>query len=289
MIGELAWCDGEVVPAGDVLVSGFDRTLLYGLGAFETMRLHGGRPFLVDRHFARLRASLATLSLPVPAIVGRLGEGLVTLARRSDVRSALCRVTVTAGPAPSTPGVEGGMRVFAGLRPAPPSTRGRRIEVGVAPFAHDARSPISGVKSTSYLVHYLLRERAEAAGRYEDLMVDGEGRVTEGTVSSVFVVSGGRLLTPPLSEGVLAGVTRGLVLELARELGIDAEERGLSLAELGDVDECFLTGAGKGLVPVDVVAGRELPAERPVGARVAWALARRIVAECGVDPEEVDF
>jgi branched-chain amino acid aminotransferase len=289
MIHPLAWCDGAVLPVEEVVVSGLDRTVLYGLGAFETVRLHGGKPFLLERHVQRLQRSLAAVALPVPPAVAGLAAGVEQLAARLDAPSALCRVTVTAGAGPDAAGLPGtGQRVMAQLRPVPPVSP-PPVVVGLAPFAHDGRSPLAGVKTTSYLQHYLQREQAESAGRLDDLMVDRDGHVTEGTVSNAFAVRGGRLITPPVSEGILAGVTRGVVLELAAALRLTVEERPLPVAELARVDEFFLTGAGKCLVAVDVLDGRTLPAARPVTLALREALIRRIAATCGVSPDTIRF
>ena len=280
-VSRWAWFDGAVVPAEEVLVSAFDRTLVYGLGAFETFRIMSGRPFRLDRHLQRLRSSLTALALPVPDGVAELPAGVVALARQAGVREALCRVTVTAGPAPgdeSLAASAGGAHVIARLRPIPEAPR--PAVAGLAEFAHDARSPLAGVKSTSYLVHYLLHERARAAGRLDDLMVDDDGGVREGTVSSLFAVLDGQLVTPPLSAGILAGVTRGTILELA-EGRVPWREGALSVDDLQRVSEVFLTGAGKGLVSLDEVAGRVLPAARPVAETLSAALRACIERECG--------
>lgn len=279
--------DGDVREAGAVGVSPLDRTVLYGLGAFETVRLYAGRPFLIERHLARLEHSLAALGLPCPPGVADVPGGVVALAARAGRPSALCRVTATAGPEGA--GVEA-MHVYALLRPAPEPPAPGSVRVGLVPFAHEGRSPLVGVKSTSYLVHYVLRERAQAAGRYEDLMVDEAGRVREGTVSNVFIVRAGRLATPALAEGLLPGVTRGVVLELAAELGIPVEARVLLEPDLLEADEAFLTGAGKGLVPIDELDGRRrYPARRPVADALRRALAARIAACCGAAPGDVRF
>ena len=280
----LAFCDGAVRPIGECTVSVLDRTVQWGLGAFETVRLHGGRPFLLERHLARLGRSLASVGLAVPPAVSRLPAGLPELARRADAPSALTRIMVTAG-APG--GAAPGPRVMAILRPVPP-VEDKAVVIGVAPFVRDARAPLSGVKSLSYLDHYLQREKAESEGRMDDLLLDTDGHVTEGTVSNAFAVRGGRLITPPVA-GILPGVTRGVILELAAELRVPVDERPLPRAELGQVDEFFLTGAGKCLVAADVVDGRQLPAERPVARALRAALVRRIARECGVPEVSVRF
>ncbi|MHC5210788.1 MAG: aminotransferase class IV [Planctomycetota bacterium] len=288
-IDSLAWCDGRVLPVAEAAVSVLDRTLLYGLGAFETVRLHGGRPFLLERHVERMRRSLDAIRLPAPASLSELTSGVPELSARLDSPSALCRITVTAGPEP-VPGADPaeGMRVIALLRPAPAVEAGG-VTVALAPFVHDPSSPIAGVKTTSYLTHYLQRDIAERAGRLDDLMVDGAGCVTEGTVSNVFGVRDGRLITPPLASGILPGVTRGVVLELAAELGIPVDERVLPADELEHLEECFLTGAGKCLVIVDVLVGRTMSVARPISSTLRDALKARIASTCGVDVSTILF
>jgi branched-chain amino acid aminotransferase len=280
----LAFCDGTVRPIGECSISVLDRTVQWGLGAFETVRLHGGRPFLLDRHLARLGRSLASVNLPVPPSVAALPAGLPELARRAQAPSTLVRIMVTAGAAA---GAEPGPRVMAILRPVPP-VEDKDVIIGVAPFVRDARAPLSGVKSLSYLDHYLQREKAESEGRVDDLLLDTDGHVTEGTVSNAFAVRGGRLVTPPVA-GILPGVTRGVVLELAAELGLGVDVRPLARSELQQVDEFFLTGAGKCLVIADVVDGRRLPAARPVSRSLRAGLLSRIARECGVPEDSVRF
>jgi len=163
-LGENAWKDGRLAPAREVTVPAFDRTLLYGLGAFETVRVHGGRAFLLERHLARLERSLAALGLAVPPAVSGLPEGVAALADADGVDEALCRITVSAGGAddavgPGTPPV-----VLARLRALPSLPAPGSVRVGLVHGAHSGASPLAGVKSTSYLEHYLLRERAEAGG-----------------------------------------------------------------------------------------------------------------------------
>ena len=286
MMQRWALLDGAVRPVDECSVSVLDRTLHWGLGAFETVRLHGGRPFLIERHLQRLGRSLAAVGLVPPPGVAQLPAGIVELARRADAPSALCRILVTAGAAPESGGPSA--RVVALLRPVPAPDR-HPVVVGVAPFTRDSRSPLAGVKSLSYLGHYLQREKAEREGRLDDLLLDTEGCVTEGTVSNAFAVRGGRLVTPPVTAGILPGVTRGVILELAVEQGLPVDERPLPLAELSEVDEFFLTGAGKCLVAADVLDGRTLPAPRPVSSALHAALVRRIARECGVSEASVRF
>ncbi len=280
------WLDGEVVPAARAAVSVFDRTLLYGLGAFETFRLHGGEPFLVDRHVERLQRSLAAVGLPAPAALAGLPSGVRELAARNDAPNTLCRVTVTAGAGPDLGAGCAPSRAVAILRAVPPPARAP-VSVGIAPFLHDRRSPLAGVKTTSYLQHYLQRDAAETAGRLDDLMIDEDGCITEGTVSNAFAVRDGRLITPPVSVAILAGVTRGVVLELARASGVPVDERPLPLGELERVDEFFLTGAGKCLVAADLVGERTLPARRPVTTSLRSALIARIASECRVAADTI--
>jgi branched-chain amino acid aminotransferase len=146
-----------------------------------------------------------------------------------------------------------------------------------------------GVKSTSYLVHYLLWELAKQQGRIDDLLEDDRGMISEATVSNVFVVRAGRLLTPPVSEGLLPGITRETVLELAAAAELPVSEEPLPRADLAHVDECFLTGAAKGVVPVDELDGRVMPTRRPVAEALQAALVARVAAECDIEVASVRF
>ncbi|GJM20704.1 MAG: branched chain amino acid aminotransferase [Planctomycetota bacterium] len=286
MSEQWALFDGQVVPAAEARVSAFDRTLLYGLGAFETVRLFEGRAFLLDRHVERLHASLGAVGLAVPPFVNDLAQQLADLAERAQQPNALCRITVTAGDAGA--GVND-MHVIAQLRAAPEPRGSRRMEVGLVDFAHDLRSPLAGVKSTNYLIHYMLREAAEAAGRLDDLMVEPEGGITEATVANVFFVFDGELVTPALEGSILPGVTRAHVLELAQRLELPVRERRVHRDELPTASEAFLTGSGKGLVDLDVLAGRTLPTERPHSLALADALARSVEQHCALPAGSVRF
>ncbi|MED5330183.1 MAG: aminotransferase class IV [Planctomycetota bacterium] len=275
---ELGWRDGEILNLEEMQLPSHDRTLLYGLGAFETFCMYGQTPFLLDRHLERLGQSLSLLGLPTPSAVEEVSSGVPDLAQALEVEEGVIRLTVTAG---ADGAGRGGMKTLMHVRDIPPAPLSP-VKVGLADYAPDSRSPISGVKSTSYLIHYLLRTIAEENGRLDDLMVDHSGHVTEGTVSNVFAVRQGQLVTPPVSEGILPGVTRGVVVEIAESLGLSVEEASLSVEDLSVVEECFLTGAIKGLVPVDVLIGRELEESRPVSRQLLEGFVQRVNKTCGV-------
>lgn len=272
---DVLWQDGGLVDARNATVSASDRTLLLGVGVFETLRLHGGIAFALDRHVARLHAALSTLGLEPPdgATESALAVAFARVSEANDSPHAIARVTCTAG--------DGRRRgaLLVHLRAVPRSEP--PIELGVADFAHDSRSPVAGVKSTSYLVHDVLRRRARRAGRHDDLLVAPDGRVSEATSANLFVVRDGALVTPP-PEGLLPGVTRALVLELAGDLGLEWRVAPVCRDDLADVDEAFVTNAATGLLAVDVLDGRRLPAERPVTAALATAHRVRVVRDCGV-------
>jgi branched-chain amino acid aminotransferase len=253
----LVWCDGAILPAEEATVSVVDRTVLYGLGAFETVRLHGGRPFRLDRHLRRLRRSLESVDLELPEVAAALVAGLPELAERCGVAAGLARITVTAG-------VEGGSRGrVTALCEALPARLPGPVAVGVVPSPH-AASPLLGVKSTSYLANYLLRSRAQAAGRVDDLLMESHGHITDATTSNVFVVCDG-------------------------ELALSCRERPLERAELAEVDECFLTSSVKGVLVVQELDGRTMPAEHPMADALSAALVARAADECGVKTTDVIF
>lgn len=267
------WLDGEVVRAREAKVSALDRTLLLGVGLFETVRLHGGLAFAFERHLARLRASLSALGLPEPRRLDALQDVFTRLAVVNDVPHAIARVTCTAGDG------RGRGSLLVHLRALPDVAS--PVRVGVAAFAHDDRSPLAGLKTTSYVEHDALRRRAREAGRHDDLCVDQAGLVREATAANLFIVRDGALITPP-PDGLLPGVTRSVVLELARDLGLDWRVRPVRRVELVDVDEAFLTNAATGPLAVDELDGHALGADRPIGRALATAYRVRVIRECGV-------
>jgi branched-subunit amino acid aminotransferase/4-amino-4-deoxychorismate lyase len=253
--GELsAWVDGELVPASVARVSVYDRGFRGGEGVFETLRAYGDHPFRLAAHVDRAVAGARELGFTLHREV--LGRAVAATAAANlttvDGADTAVRLTTSAGPIdpdsrfPGTPTGEPTVVVTSHrLRP--------RQEGGWRAVTVPLARELPHVKAVSYLVALTARRRAREEGADEALLTTADGRVLEGAASNVFAVLDGRLVTPPLREGLLAGVTRSVVLEVATRLALTVEERPLTVAELAGADEAFLTATTREVVPLTEV------------------------------------
>jgi branched-chain amino acid aminotransferase len=273
---ELVWIDGALVPAATAAVSVFDHGLTVGDGVFETLKAVDGVPFAARRHLERLRRSAAGLGLAVPASDDELRAAMAAVLASTAHPLARIRITLTGGFAPlgSERGGSGPTTIVAAGPLVPPSPT---TAVCVVPWPRNERSAVAGVKTTSYAENVIALAHARERGCTEALFATTTGLLCEGTGSNVFAVLGGRLVTPPLSSGCLAGVTRDLVLEVT-----DAVEADVSMAELASADEVFLTSTGRDVQPVDRIDDRALVAPGPRTAAAAAAFAELVARD--VDP-----
>lgn len=266
------WVNGAVVEDSAAQVSVFDHGLTVGDGVFETAKVVDGVPFALTRHLARLRVSASGLGLPSPdeaTVRSAIEETL--RANASALGSPLrLRITLTGGTSPlgSERGDRGTTLVVA---LAPMAAWADSAKVVVVPWTRNERSATAGLKTTSYAENVVALAYARSAGASEALFANTRGELCEGTGSNVFVVTGDRVLTPPLRSGCLAGVTRALVLEWT-----DAEEADLGLDILDDADEVFLTSSTRDVQSVHAVGDRRLQsAPGPVTGRIAGEFAAR--------------
>jgi len=267
-----AWVDGALVDADRARVSVFDHGLTVGDGVFETLKVVDGVPFALTRHLARLRGSATRLGLPEPEDAVVREAVAAVLAHHDPAETARLRITVTGGPAPlgSDRGSAGPTLVVAigPLTPWPASSA-----LATVPWPRNERSAVVGAKTTSYAENVVALAEAHRRRASEALILDTRGHLSEGTGSNVFLVVGGSLLTPALSTGCLAGVTRALVLEW-----IGAEEAELPAAILGETEEVFLTSSTRDVHPVHAVDDLTFPAPGPVTARAMATFAARAAA-----------
>jgi len=255
------WIDGEVLDADQVRVSPFDHGLLTGDGVFETLRVYRGQPFAARRHLVRLDLSAAVLRLPCPD-ASLMREAMAAVIEANGIDAGRLRITVTGGPSPlgSDRGTTAPTVIVAGgpLPAWPPVA-----DVVTVPWPRNERGALVGVKTISYGENVVALAHAKERGG------NLAGNLCEGTGTNVFVGVGGRLVTPPLSAGCLAGVTRDLLLEVA-----DIVEKDLPLDALAAADEAFLTSSTREVQPIRAVDGRVLPAvPGPLTAAAAAALA----------------
>ena len=272
----IVWIDGELVDADEARISPFDHGLLTGDGVFETLIVYDGRPFAVRRHLERLAVSCKGLGLDVPD-PSTLRAALEAVVDANGLTSARMRVTVTGGDSPlgSDRGKHGPTVVVAGgaLATWPPTA-----DVVTVPWTRNEKGALAGLKTTSYGENVVALAYAKERGAAEAIFANTVGDLCEGTGSNVFVGIGGRLHTPPLRSGCLAGVTRALVLE-----EVDVVEVDLPLSALADADEAFLTSTTREVQPIATVDGRALPAA-PGPLTSAAAAAFKSVVSRSIDP-----
>lgn len=279
------WIDGSVWGDDEATVSVFDHGLTVGDGVFETAKVTGGTVVALTRHLRRLARSAAALGLP-PVDEDHVRAGVAAILGVSEIPDpGRLRITYTGGIAPmgSDRGSAGPTLVvaLAAGRPWPASAAAVTV-----PWTRNERSAVAGVKTTSYAENVVALAYAGERGASEAIFANTQGGLCEGTGSNVFAVYGDRVVTPPLSSGCLAGITRELVLEWSVDStpsGVKSvEEVDLSLAELGSADEIFLTSATREVQPLHQLDGRSLPG--PDGP-ISRACADHFVARIRATPD----
>ena len=251
----LAVAGRGLVDPGEPVVRADDEALLRGRAAFETLRVYGGAPFRLATHLERLAASAESIGLP--PLESRALEELVPLVlSRAGDEDAVLRLVWTAGPAE---GPAAGLALVSEVPDWIEETRARGARA-VSLLGVRAAVPwlLPGVKSTSYAVNMAAEAEAKTRGAEEAVFVDGDGVVLEGTVTNVWWRSGELLRTPSLELGILAGVTRAALLELAPSCGFEVEEGVYRLDELLGADEAFTSSSIREVMPLAEVDGRPL-------------------------------
>jgi branched-chain amino acid aminotransferase len=263
-----AWIDGRLLPLADAKVSVLDHGLTVGDGVFETLRVYRGVPFAWTRHLARLRASADGLGLDLPDVT-ELRDAADAVLRANDLTEARLRVTVTGGVAPPGSG-RGNGPPCAFIVAFPIEAAAPSIDVVIAPWTRNEASAVAGLKTISYAANVRALAYARERNAGEALFANTAGNLCEATGSNVFLVRDGTLITPPPGAGCLLGVTRALLLALAQESGIPAEERDVPISTLTQSDEAFLSSTTREVQPIAHVDGAPLPT---VGGRVSKRLA----------------
>lgn len=261
-MGKWVYLNGEYVPQEAAKISVFDHGFLYGDGVFEGIRAYRGRVFKLDEHIQRLFTSAQAISLKVPVSPEELREKILEALRKNRLQDAYIRVVISRG--------EGDL----GLDPAkcpypqliiitdkisiyPERLYQEGLEVIISsvrrnnPCALDPR-----IKSLNYLNNILAKLEAATKGVPEAIMLNKDGYVAECTGDNLFIVEEGVLITPPIWAGILKGITRDVVIELAGKEGIPVEEKFFTPFSIYTSDECFLTGTAAEIIPVTRVNGR---------------------------------
>ena len=260
------WVNGRLVEPGTATVRADDHAVVVGDGVFETMRIVDGAAFALGRHLRRLDRSASGLGLDEP------DEDLIRTAIHevltADPSAGLLRITWSSGAGPWGSGRGSGPGTLV-VASGPPNVWPAAERVHLVPWRRNEHGPLVGLKTTSYAENVLALATAKRVGCSEALFANTAGHLCEGTGTNVFLVVEGVLVTPPLSSGCLAGVTRELVMELA-----DVVECDIDPAEFATADEAFLTSTTRDVSPISAVDGVELPAAPgPVTAGLMAAFA----------------
>jgi D-alanine transaminase len=274
-MARIAYVNGRYRPLRGAAVAAEDRGYQFADGVYEVIKVLSGQPRDLARHLDRLARSLAALDITPPMTRRALESVLHETLRRNRLSNALVYLQITRGTAPRNhlfPKRARPSLVITVRRPAFPGEREREEGVGVI-TEPDLRWGRCDIKSISLLPNVLARQSAAAAGCREAWLVDREGMVTEGSASNAYIVDGaGRLITHPLNERILGGVTRSVVLELARQDGIEVVEQPFSVDEAHAAREAALSSTSSWLLPVTTIDGR------PVSNGMPGHVVRRLMA-----------
>ena len=260
------WVDGEIVAAGVAAVSPVDHAIIVGDGVFETLKVVDGVPFALTRHLGRLKRSADGLGLPEP------DDGLVRKAvaetLTADRKAGRLRITWSSGPGPLGSDRGGGPGTLL-VASSPGTVWPETVRVHLCEWTRNERGALTGLKTTSYAENVRALEAAHQREASEALLTNTQGRLCEGAGTNVFLVVDRQLVTPPLSSGCLAGITRELVLELT-----EVVEREIEPGEFAIASEAFLTSSTREVGAISAVDDTVLPeAPGPVTAELTAAFA----------------
>jgi len=284
--GMTVFLNGRFVPEEQAMVSVFDRSFLFGDGLFETIFCCHGRPFRWQQHVERLQAGAASLAIKIPFAPEELHRHALRLLQENQLADALVRITLSRGVGVrgySSRGADQPFLVMA-CHPAPAvaADHAPHWRVITASVRVPASEPLALYKTCNKLSQIMARAEAEAHGADEALLLNTNGDVAEAAGSNVFWIENAMVCTTPLAAGILAGVTRGFVIELCTSLGIPCVERQAKPADLLRADAAFLTLSSTGIVAVGSLDGRPMGTS-PLVEKLRAAYAMAVDRECAPD------
>ena len=272
------WLNGKIVPEEEAKVSVFDHGLLYGDGVFEGIRSYNGMVFKLKEHLERLYRSAKAITLKIPLSLNEFDEAIIKTLRANNLRDAYIRVVVTRGngdlgldpakcPSPTIFIITSKIQLY----PQDLYEKGLAL-ITVATRRNDLETLSPAIKSLNYLNNILAKIEATNAGVLEAVMLNRDGYLAECSGDNIFIVKEGILCTPPLSVGILEGITRNVVIELAQSFKIKVSESLLTRYDLYNSAEVFLTGTAAEIIPVTKID------ERTIGNGKVGTLTKRLIA-----------
>lgn len=269
-MGPMVYLNGKLVPECEAVVSVIDHGFMYGDGIFEGIRVYGRKVFKLKEHVARLYAGAKATAIEIPMAQEQFVDAVLDVVRTNEVVDGYIRVTVSRGPAlgldPRNCNCAPTIVIMTGklaLYPEEMYKNGLNV-VTVSTRVPPSQSLEPRIKSLGkYICNIMAKMEANMVNAGEGLMLNTEGYVAECTGDNIFIVKGGKLFTPPPAAGILEGITRETVMDLAREDGIEVVEKMMTLFDIYTADECFLTGTAAEVIPVVNVDGRMIGEGKP--------------------------
>jgi branched-chain amino acid aminotransferase len=263
-----AFINDREVNEAEASISIFDRGFLYGDGVFETLRVYQGRIFRLDAHLRRLFENLQRLKIQSPLSAEQIGRNMTRLLADNSVGNGFVRLIATRGTSEFGLGTKTArdplVVIYAHNYPPPTTERYQKgISVIISTVRANSQSVMEITKTISRVHHVLAKMEAEEAGADDAVMLNTDGYIAEGTASNLFVVKGGALTTPPVSDGLLPGITRATIFEVCDTLEIPYREHQLKPEDLAEADEAFLSSTMVELMPIVTVNEWALGSGKP--------------------------
>lgn len=263
------WLDGSIVDESEAKISVFDHGILYGDGIFEGIRFYEGRVFRLTEHIERLFLSAKAILLKLPWTVEEVCEHTLDTIRANGLKNGYIRLVITRGVGdlglnPYLCEVPSMFIIASGITLYPDELYENGLEVVTCSTRRPTPASLSPqVKSLNYLNNVMAKVEALKAGAKEGLMLNEQGYIAECTGDNVFIVKKGEVITPPVSDGSLDGITRQVIFDLCGELGISIREASLTRYDIYTADESFLTGTAAETIPMVMLDEREIGNGRP--------------------------
>jgi branched-chain amino acid aminotransferase len=274
-MNEIVYLNGRLISRSQARISALDYGFLYGYALFETMRAYGGRVFRLDSHLNRLAQSAKVLGISIEVL--ELKGAVMDTIQANKLSEARIRLTVSIGegemtPNPNTCKKPTVLILAEKYQPYLEKVYRMGFRAVVSNIRRNSQSPLSRLKSTSYLESILARQEAREAGVDEAICLNEKGFLAEGSMSNIFLVTDGVLKTPGLESGILPGITRQSVLELAFEMGVTSRECDIRLDELFQSQEVFLTSSLIEVMPLAEIEGKL------IGSGKQGSITKRLMA-----------
>jgi len=258
--------NGVITSPDDARISVLDHGLLFGDSVYETMRTYGGKPFLFSRHFARLERSAAAIDLKLPWSQSKTLEEIQRTVLFNHNGELRIRLVITRGAGELAPDIETcndptAIIIAVPLAPVPEWVYEQGADVTISSVRRSER--FADIKSGSLIHQVLARREAKLKHAYEAILLTADEKLSDGITSNIYMVRNGRLLTPGHDAGIVEGITRGVLLDLARKMGLQVVEGFFCLADIAEADEMFLTSSTREVVPIARVDGRPIGNGRP--------------------------